>query len=68
MSPAQPSTTSNEGMDGETACGARILITPETPYIHYRDELVFFCGQDCKQLYEDDPLNSCMAARLISGR
>jgi hypothetical protein len=52
---------------GQTACGARIMIAKDTPFIHYRDEVVYFCGQDCAQLYDDDPLNSCMAARLLSG-
>ena len=51
----------------ETACGARIKITQNTPFIHYRDETVYFCGWDCKQLYDEDPLSSCLAARLLSG-
>jgi YHS domain-containing protein len=53
---------------GETACGARIMVNPNTPYIHYREEIVYFCGQDCKQLYDEDPLSSCMAARILSGK
>jgi hypothetical protein len=57
----------SENALGQTACGARIMITKETPFIHYRDEMVYFCGQDCEQLYNDDPLSSCMAARLLSG-
>ncbi len=51
----------------ETACGARIRVTPNTPYIHYRDGIVYFCGMDCKQLYDEEPQSSCMAARLLSG-
>jgi YHS domain-containing protein len=52
----------------ETACGSRIMVTPDTHYIHYLEEVVYFCGHDCKQLYDEDPLNSCMAARLLSGK
>jgi YHS domain-containing protein len=66
MSTIQPSTSSDESIQGETACGARIMITPDTPYIHYRDEILYFCGQDCKQMYDENPLNSCMAARLLA--
>ena len=68
MSTIQSSTISGNGKLGETACGARILVTPDTSYVHYRDEVVYFCGQDCKQMYADDPLNSCMAARLLAGK
>jgi YHS domain-containing protein len=53
---------------GETACGATISLTPTTPFILYRDQVVYFCGQDCLQLYQEDPLNSCMSARLLSGK
>jgi len=63
----QQSISYGENKQGYTACGARIQITEETPFIHYRDKVVYFCGQDCAQLYDDDPLNSCMAARLLSG-
>ncbi len=50
----------------ETACGARIKLTPDTPSIQLKDETVYFCGWDCKQLYDEDPLSSCIAARLLS--
>ena len=68
MSPINPSITPSEEQGGETACGARILINSNTPYIHYRDEIVYFCGQECKQIYDEDPLNSCLAARLLAGQ
>ena len=71
MNNTQGSTSLDEPKLGQTACGARIMIADETPFIHYRDEVVYFCGQDCEQdceqLYDDDPLNSCLAARLLSG-
>jgi YHS domain-containing protein len=68
MSPNNTNTDPQLPSIGESACGARIRITPNTPYIHYHGEIVYFCGWDCKQLYDEDPLNSCMAARLLSGR
>ena len=68
MNPAESSIAPGDGKYGRTACGVSILVTSETPYIYYHDEMVYFCGQDCKQLYDEDPLNSCMAARLLTGK
>jgi YHS domain-containing protein len=67
MSAFPPTPNSNVPVKAETACGASINVTPNTPYIHYRGEIVYFCGGDCKQLYDEDPSSSCMAARLLSG-
>ena len=67
MNNFQQSTHSGETNQGYTACGARIQITEETPFINYRNKTIYFCGQNCKALYDEDPLNSCMAARLLSG-
>ncbi len=68
MSTNPPSPNADKPKVGETACGATILVTPKTPFVHYRDEIVYFCGQDCLDLYNEDPYNSCLAARLLSGR
>jgi hypothetical protein len=67
MSHTQPPGEENLPLYAETACGARIRISSDTPFVYYRDEIVYFCGWDCKQLYAENPLNSCMAARLIAG-
>jgi YHS domain-containing protein len=64
----QTSISSHADQQVETACGARIILSSDTPFIHYRDEIVYFCGQDCKQLYDSDPFSSCMAAQLLAGR
>lgn len=68
MNPSQGSTIPAEEKFCETACGATIRITPDTPFIHYRDEVVYFCGQGCKHIFDHDPLSSCLAARLLSGK
>lgn len=68
MSTIHPHSTSEDGKIVETACGARITIAPDTPYVQYRDKVVYFCEQDCKLRYDEDPLSSCMAARILSGQ
>lgn len=68
MNTTTPSTDPGTTTHVETACGARVRITPHTPFIYYRDEIVYFCGEDCRQLYDDNKYGSCMAARLLSGK
>jgi YHS domain-containing protein len=56
----------NAGKIGETACGGNIVITPETHYVIYKGEVVYVCNRGCKEDFESDPLNSCLAARILS--
>jgi len=68
MNTTPPPTDSDRPQHAETACGALIQFTPHTPSVGYHGEIIHFCSEDCQQLYTDDPLNSCLASRLLSGK
>jgi len=55
------------GKEVETACGSPVTLNQSTAWVFFRDKTIYFCSPDCKRLYEKDPLNSCLAARILSG-
>jgi hypothetical protein len=59
---------SSRPIEVDTACGSRVLLTPNTPWTLYRDEKIYFCMPDCLENYENDPLNSCLASRILMDR
>ena len=68
MADSKPAGAPEEPTEVDTACGSRVLLTPDLPSVIYRDEVVYFCSQDCKENYEQDPLNSCLAGRIFLDR
>jgi YHS domain-containing protein len=66
MNSRQPSAPPPEGRQVITACGARVMLNYGTPFTNFHGETVYFCGPSCLQLYEEDPLSSCLASRLLS--
>ena len=67
---ATPADTGDEykPIEVETACGSRVLLTPNTPWTIYREEQIYFCMPDCLENYVKDPLNSCLAGRIFMDR
>jgi hypothetical protein len=51
-----------------TACGGVVQYSGNTPCVLFRGEAVYFCLPVCKEDFERDPLSSCLAARILSGK
>ena len=66
MNTSSTNNTPNSAQIVETACGAKAQVSPYTPSIVYQGETIYFCGRDCHDLYTEDPMNSCLASRLLS--
>lgn len=56
------------GTPVRTACGGVIQYAEDTACTLYKGEVVYFCLAACQEDYERDPLSSCLAARILSGR
>ena len=56
------------GTPVRTACGGVVQYARDTPCTLYKGEVVYFCLAACREDYERDPLSSCLAARILSGR
>jgi len=72
MSPKSSTNCAGEkvkfGTPVRTACGGVIQSYTDTVCVLYKGEVVYFCLPVCKDDYEQDPLSSCLAARLLSGK
>lgn len=67
MNTSSTSNAPNSAQIVESACGARVKVSPYTTSVDYQGETIYFCGRDCHELFTEDPMNSCLASRLLSG-
>lgn len=56
------------GTPVRTACGGVVQYARDTPCVLYKGEVVYFCLPICLEDYERDPISSCLAARILSGK
>jgi len=66
MNASDDSQTSKPAYLVDTACGSRVPYEPDTTYVLFRGEFVFFCCSECKEGYESNPQTSCLAGRITS--
>lgn len=55
------------GSQVTTACGSEVQLGEDTPFVKYKERLVFFCLPACKEDFEREPRFSCLAVELILG-
>ncbi len=58
--------TTKPGYMVDTACGSRVSFAPDSTYVLFQGEIVYFCCSECKEGYEANPQTSCLAGKLTS--
>ncbi len=48
-----------------TACGGPALFSESTPRVVFQGKWAFFCLPGCVTVYEQDPLQSCLADLVL---
>jgi hypothetical protein len=52
----------------EASHDTHISFTTQTPSVVYQGEILSFYEDHFHHMYTEDPLNSCLASRLLSGK
>lgn len=63
-----PTTQPDDLMTPQTAVPKENLIKPQSISLAYHGEIVHFSSAEYRQTFSEDPLNSCLASRLLSDK